>query len=218
MDLKCIQLIHNIHDKILNQSFDEIDICTLLILIRDETTVNHDYMKIEWEYGFLREVCNFVAHRNRNKGFVFEEARYTYKHCTTTGVFHTDTESKRTILSGMFEDVIINELNNVFKKYSLAPIPKNCECEIILCIISLLQFSHIMSDDGNVHGYLYVEICDDGIYLLNDIFEAGASAIILRVEDARYYHLVVNNMSLTTQPFYLKRIGTELKVIIPNCK
>ena len=27
MDLKCSQLIHDIHSKILNQSFDEIDIC-----------------------------------------------------------------------------------------------------------------------------------------------------------------------------------------------
>lgn len=49
MDLKCSQLIHDIHSKILNQSFDEIDICALLILIRDETAINHDYKMTEWE-------------------------------------------------------------------------------------------------------------------------------------------------------------------------
>lgn len=78
MDLKCSQLIHDIHSKILNQSFDEIDICALLILIRDETAINHDYKMTEWEHGFLHEICSFIAHRDRNKGFVFSAVKSSY--------------------------------------------------------------------------------------------------------------------------------------------
>ena len=116
MDKKSISLISKIHRKIISHSFDENDIFILLVLVREEAATNRDYSKIEWEYGFLREICDFVAHRYRNKGFAFEEARYIYQRCTTTGVFHFDTESKRNIVSGMFEDVIIEALNPLFSR------------------------------------------------------------------------------------------------------
>ena len=216
IDKKSADLIRQIHRKIISRTFDEVDICALLILVREEASVNKDYLKIEWENGFLHEVCDFIAHRNRNKGFVFEEAKLTYKHCTTTGVFHFETTSKRQVLSGMFEDVIIKEINQIFQRLSLSPIPSICEAEIILCIISLLQFAKIETDDKKVSGYLYTIICNDGIYLLNEIYEAGASAIILRVEDAPYCGLVDDDVELKTDCFRLERIDTELKVVLPQ--
>jgi len=214
MDLKCIQLIHDIHNKILNQSFDEIDICTLLILIRDETVINRDYKMIEWEQGFLYEICSFIAHRNRNKGFVFEEAQCTYKHCTNTGVFHTGVYPKREILSGMFEDVIIKELNAIFEKMSLPPIPQNCECEIILCIMSLLQFSRVTSNDGRIRGCLYINLLDDGLYLHDNVMETGFGASVLCVTDNRYHNLVSHPIRFIHEPLQLKRVGTDLKIIL----
>ena len=216
MDKKSISLISKIHRKILSHSFDENDIFILLVLVREEAATNRDYSKIEWEYGFLREICDFIAHRYRNKGFAFEEARYIYQRCTTTGVFHFDTESKRNIISGMFEDVIIKELNEIFLGLSLAPIPSIYESEVILCIISLLQFAKIETDNMKVNGYLYAEINDDGIYLLYDIFEAGFSPAVLQVEDEQYCHLVDSPLSLNNDCFSLERVGTALKVVLPK--
>lgn len=215
MDLKCSQLIHDIHSKILNQSFDEIDICALLILIRDETAINHDYKVTEWEHGFLHEICSFIAQRDRNKGFVFEEAQCTYKHCTNTGIFHTNVNPKREVVSGMFEDVIIKELNAVFEKLLLPPIPKKCECEVILCIMSLLQFSCIRSNDGRIQGYLYIDLCDDGLFLIDDVMDAGLGSIVLRVTESQYQNLVSEQLEFTSEPLRLKRVGTDLKVILP---
>ena len=216
MDIKSIQLLNNIHNKIVNRSFDEIDILALLILIRENTLVNHDYKKVEWTYGFLREVCNFVAHRNRNKGFVVEETRLTYKHCTDNGIFHTGVECKRTVISGILENIVISELNNVFSKLGLSKIPAECESEVILCIISLLQFAKLESDDGQIHGYLCAEICNDGIYLLSHVSGSGLSAIILEVEDSRYHNLVIRSKTLDKAPFFLKRVDSKLKIILPE--
>lgn len=216
MDKKSVDLIRQIHRKIISRTFDEVDVCALLILVREESNVNKDYLKVKWENGFLHEVCDFIAHRNRNKGFVFEEAKLTYKHCTTTGIFHLETTSKRQVLSGMFEDVIIKEINQIFQKLSLDPIPLICESEIILCIISLLQFAKIETDDKKVSGYLYTIICNDGVYLLNDIYEAGFSAIILSVEDERYCGLVEADLHLNNKCFSVERVGRELKIVLPQ--
>ena len=216
MDKKNVHLIRQIHRKIISRTFDEVDVCALFILVREEAIVNKDYLKIEWENGFLHEVCDFIAHRKRNKGFVFEEAKITYKHCTTTEIFHFETTSKRQVLSGMFEDVIIHEINQIFQRLLLDPIPPICEPEVILCIISLLQFAKIETYDKKVSGYLYSIICNDGIYLLNKIYGAGASVIILRVEDAHYCNLVDDEIELKDRYFSLERIGTELKIVLPQ--
>ena len=216
MDRKSEDLICNIHQRILHSSFDEIDIYSLLILLREYSTLNKDYSITDWEHGYLHEICDFVAHRNRNKGFVLEEAKYIYKHCTTTGEFHFDTESKRRVIAGLSEESIIHEINSIFEKLELCPIPKESENEIILCIISILQLSVFKSDDGEVHGYLYVEICNDGIYLLNDIFDAGLSQILLRVEDERYIDVVKTPLALKSSCFRLIRNGKRLDIVLPE--
>ncbi len=216
MDKKSKELIYNIHEKILHSFFDEIDIYSLLILLREESILNKDYSITDWDNGYLHEICDFVAHRNRNKGFVLEEAKYIYKHCTTTGEFHFDTKSKRRVVAGLSEEAIIQEINSIFYKLELSPIPKACESEIILCIISILQLSEFKSDDGIVHGYLYVEICNDGIYLLNDILDAGLSQILLRVEDERYMNLVETSLALKSSCFRLVRNGKKLDIVLPE--
>lgn len=216
MDKKSKELICSIHEKILHSSFDEIDIYSLLILLREESALNKDYSITDWKNGYLHEICDFVAHRNRNKGFVLEEAKYIYKHCTTTGEFHFNTESKRRVVAGLSEEAIIHEINSIFEKLELCPIPKTSENEIILCIISILQLSVFKSADGEVHGYLYVEICNDGIYLLNDIFDAGLSQILLRVEDERYMNVVKTPLALKSSCFRLIRNGKRLNIVLPK--
>ena len=216
MDRKSEELICNIHERILSSHFDEIDIYSLLILLREYSILNKDYSITDWEHGYLHEICDFVAHRNRNKGFVLEEAKYIYKQCTTTGEFHFDTESKRRVVAGFSEDAIIHEINSIFEKLELCPIPKESENEIILCIISILQLSVFKSADGEVHGYLYVEICNDGIYLLNDIFDAGLSQILLRVEDERYIDVVKTPLALKSSCFRLIRNGKRLDIVLPE--
>lgn len=215
MDKKSKELVRNIHKRILNHSFDEIDIYSLLILLREESTLKKDYSITDWELGYLHEVCDFVAHRNRNKGFVLEEAKCIYKHTMTTGEFHLETQTKRRVVAGLSENAIIKEINSIFERLELSSIPKKCECEIILCIISILQLSEFKSDDGKVHGYLYVEICNDGIYLLNEIFDAGMSQVLLRVEDERYSNLVDSSLELKTDCFRLTRNGERLDIVFP---
>lgn len=216
MDIKGVELITRIHQKIVKQSFDEIDICSLLILIRSEAIINRDYMQIEWQKGFLHEICDFIAHRNRNRGFVFEEASLIYQRSTSTGVFHFDTPSKRMVFTGMFESIIIKEINEVFDKFGLEHIPEVCEVEIILCIISLLQCVKVESIDNKVQGTLYTILCEDGIYLFYDIFEAGISLPILQVEDKRYFNIVSNERVLKDTCFSLSREGKVLKIVLPE--
>mgnify|MGYP006987519008 FL=1 len=115
----------------------------------------------------------------------------------------------------MFEDVIIKELNAVFEKLLLPPIPKKCECEVILCIMSLLQFSCIRSNDGRIQGYLYIDLCDDGLFLIDDVMDAGLGSIVLRVIESQYQNLVSEQLEFTSEPLRLKRVGTDLKVILP---
>lgn len=217
MDIKCKQLMSIIHRRIMERSFGEIDICSLLILIREYTYSNRDYSKTEWKGGYLREICDFNAHRKKNKGFAFENAKYSYNHSTCTGEFH-EIETNRRVLTGMSEDIIIEELNNIFKEFEFFPIPKSCEVEIILCIISLLQFTLFETEDKKANGYLYVVIDSEGVYLCNYIYDAGVHPILLCVEDARYTNLVDSLLQLENECFYLERIGTELKIVLPTSK
>lgn len=215
MDKKCLQLVSDIHHKIFERTFTEIDICSLLILIRECTPQNTDYAKTEWDFGYLHEICDFIAHRSKNKGFIFENAKLVYKHGSSTGEVH-DIDTHRKILCGMFEDTVIEELNRVFDTIGLARVPKNIECEIISCIISLLQLTSFETKDGKANGYIYTIISPDGVHMLNYVNGTGIHLVHLSVEDAQYQNLVTEEITLSEDIFKLERKGTKLTIILPN--
>lgn len=214
VDVNRKRIIAKVNEKIQQHSFDDIDICTMLILIRDLAVVNKDYAKTEWETGCLHEICDFVAHRERNRGFVVEEASYIYKHCTT-GIFHFKTESKRTVVSGMFEDYIISEINDVFKLLNLPVIPQEAETEVLLCIIALLQNVCFEASEREVRGHLFAYIDNESIILLFDIQNAGYGSCLLTIEDPRYQNIVDTPIELTNSCFNLKRENGFLRIILP---
>lgn len=215
VDINRKRIIAKVNNKIQECSFDDIDICTLLILIRDLAITNKDYAKIEWETGCLHEICDFVAHRERDRGFVVEEASCIYKHCTTTGEFHFETEAKRTVISGMFEDHIISEINSVFKLLELPVIPHVAETEVLLCIIALLQNVCFESSEREVRGHLFAHIDSESIILLYDVENAGYGSCLLTIEDPRYQNIVDTPVKLNNSCFSLKRENGKLSIILP---
>lgn len=207
-------IIAKINKKIQNSEFDEVDICTLLIMIRDLAPENRDYQKTVWETGCLHEICDFIAHRKRNRGLIVEEANYIYKHSTTTGVLHTEIESKREVVSGLYEDAIISEINTIFKSLGLESIPDDNEQDIILCIIALLQMVEYRSSQGVV-GYLYSAIYRDSIVLWSHTQDAGVGLNILCAYK-KNLDIPRSGIELIDTCFGLERKDGVLSIIIPD--
>ena len=63
--------------------------------------------------------------------------------------------------------------------------------------------------------YLYIDLCDDGLFLIDDVMDAGLGSIVLRVTESQYQNLVSEQLEFTSEPLRLKRVGTDLKVILP---
>lgn len=214
IDNNCKSIISKINRNILNNSFDEIDICTLLIMIRDLSHQNHDYQKDEWETGYLHEICDFVAHRKRNRGFVVEEANYIYEKCTQTETFCNDIKVKRPCILGLCEDAIISEINSIFNSLGLADIPSDREDDIILCIITLLQNVEFISSQG-VNGYLYASIAADSIILFLHTCDTNFEFNVLCVPNNGYKHTDFE-IQLEKECFKLERRGDALVAVLPN--
>ena len=126
MDKKELSLISIHHDKLINHTFDEYDIYTLLILIRSHSR----------KHSPLHEISDFIAHREKDRGKIH---RYLSK-CRKEAIKATKKKPYKLIIKEVFsEEQLTSSINEVFNKYNFKEIDNKTGAAIMLCVMSLLQ-------------------------------------------------------------------------------
>ena len=137
MDKKELFLLEKHKEKFLNNSFNEMDIYSFLILIRN-------YIKKDsQQYLYICEFCDLVAHRKRNQGFIMEnicnmvERRYRQADDNTiSGIACIDKEKW------------INEWKCLSMTLDLKLTERNIN-EITMCIYSLVHHTYYDNKGNN---------------------------------------------------------------------
>lgn len=157
MDAKEKQLIEFYQNKIINYEFDEKDIYSFLMLLR-ENMGTHSPVK---EFG------DFMAHRNKDRGAI-----HTYLMDNKMKLDHLkNNDVPQDGLSIVSEvvfttDQIKKSFNQFFKDHGLSLFSTNLVEDIILCIISLLQHIKICEKGGKEIGELHIGYTKESIMLL----------------------------------------------------
>lgn len=125
MDQKEKQLITAYHQKFVEHSFDERDVYSFLILVREKVRGNK----------FIREMGDFIAHREKSRGYVKDYLERNEHILLNLGKI--DAVMK-------IEDVfsfkeIRNGFNSFFLSNGFTKLSNDIINDLILCIISILQ-------------------------------------------------------------------------------
>ena len=162
MDNKELQLFDEIYYKLIERTFDEIDIYSFYILIRD-------YVKHKYPPGLLLDLGNFIAHRKRNQGLIFKKFIKLHKY-----LFGED-ENKENALICMKDIPVFpinefeSELNEVLINLGKTSLNNDVINEILIYTFSLLQFSKY--EKGDMKGYIFTFISHDCIALIANLSE-----------------------------------------------
>jgi hypothetical protein len=142
MDAKEKRKIAGLHAAIVKGEFTEDDVCLLLILLRDHSAGTE-----------VRELGDFVAHRTRTMGTV---------HAYIKKIKAVITARSGTLnVEPVFRCTQFGEcLNNTLAKFELPPIATDRMNDVVICIISLLQFAELRE-----LGVLNVAVTKDTIEL-----------------------------------------------------
>lgn len=145
MDLNEKMIFEHYIERIYHNEFDEFDIYSFLILIREHVKPP------------LRDIANCIAHRKRNCG----EA-----HDNTTHMIECENPSYIEGYKGLDFEKVCQQINeylsaNGFNELSKAQLQDCC-----LCMLCLLQFAEFESN-GKFLGCLYPIIQNDKIALIN---------------------------------------------------
>ena len=188
MDQKEIELVTELHDKIIKRKCDEKDIYSLLIIIRsyaDGKTA-------------VREFGDFIAHREKDRGFISD---YLIR---TKGILdNLGNENTVMVIKPVFTfDEIKNSFNNTFKKIGLIAVSNDDIRILILFIISLLQDVSIVDKKRSV-GKLLFSLTRDEIILLGRVWiQNKVHAVFpVLVTENRYEKSITS-----TDPQFLKKI------------
>lgn len=157
LDLKEMQLRYNLYQKILNNKFDESDIYAFLILMRNE------FEKDSW----LFELSNLIAHRERDRGFVFnnlKSANESYFYLPLSEWDDHQRQSRKVLFDfqSINNEDFLKSFNKAIRKFDYSEISEHQIYDILLCIFSLMQFSKYESD-YNYYGTLQIMITENEV-------------------------------------------------------
>jgi len=134
MDAKDKLMVQRYHNKLVAHECDEDDVYATLILLRECSSKSSP----------LREVADFIAHRERDRGAVFQYLSDTKKQ------FINASQRKPfslTINEVYSEHEFTDALNAAFSIMHLANITPEAGSMAMACVISLLQGARFREDD-----------------------------------------------------------------------
>jgi len=153
MDSKEATLIKHYYDKVTSLSFDERDVYSLLILLRPYSQKDSP----------VYEFSNFVAHREKDRGHIYEYLLRSKSFFNQIGIKLGDTHELKSVFT---EQEIHASFDSVFKDLGVPPLSDEVAQGILLCIISLLQEVKISDKTGAEIGKLLFAFDKMGIYLM----------------------------------------------------
>jgi hypothetical protein len=156
MDLKEIEIIAGLHKKIFDKQCCEADIYSFLILLRTYTK----------EKTPTREFGDFIAHREKDRGFINEYLIRNKEILDNLGKVNS-----RLVISEVFSfEEIKSSFNETLNKVHLQEFTDENIRIIIVMIISLLQEVSIVDRSKNSIGKLQFAISRDQIVLLGRVW------------------------------------------------
>ena len=153
MDQKADEMIKKIYNMLKDNVFLETDILNFLILIREHLA----------KTSTLREICDFIAHRERDRGNTFNYLKKIKKYVDENSVL------PKNLSASLYKEYEIKrELNDFLITRGFDPLNDKTLREIILCIISLLQETKLVNDNVDF-GKLYITIFPYSIGIYTDL-------------------------------------------------
>ncbi len=156
MDKKEQQLVEYYYNKFAERSFDEKDLYSFLLLVREDA---HDNKVI-------KELGDFIVHREKNTGYV-KEYLEECKHI----IINLEKEKNSRKIEDIFSfKEIRNGFNSLFVKRGFEKLPTEIINDFILCIISLLQSVALVSGNLNKEvGHLSFAASSKEIFLMGNM-------------------------------------------------
>lgn len=160
MDKKETQLVNDYHKKIIEYNFDERDIHSFLMLLREHTTKNTP----------VREFGDFIAHRNKERGLIRDYLLENKKKIDNIWNGSVPNEGFTINSNNVFELIQIKRsFNNFLELNNLKTFDSELIRDVVLCIMSLLQDVNIYDEHKNVIGNLSISASAKKIILIGSV-------------------------------------------------
>jgi hypothetical protein len=153
VDTKEATIIKTYYDKLTSLSFDERDVFSFLIVLRPYSQKGSP----------VYEFSNFVAHRDKDRGYIYDYLLASKSFFNQIGTTLGDTHELKSVFS---EKEIHDSVDAVVTDLGLAPIADEVSYALQLCIISLLQDVTISDKTGSQIGKLLFAFDKDTVYLM----------------------------------------------------
>lgn len=156
LDRKEKQLMDFYYEKFAEKNFDEKDLYTFLILVRESAK----------DIRCIRELGDFIVHREKSKGYVKD-----YLEENESVLNNLGKENNTMKIDNIFSfKELRNGFNSLFQKNGYSKLPNETISDFVLCIISLLQDVKIISSKSKREiGKLSFGVSSKEIFLMGII-------------------------------------------------
>ncbi len=155
MDRKEHWQVSRLHAQIVQGTFSEEDVFALLMLLREYSAKDSP----------VRECADFIAHREKDRGQIFEYLVRTKNVLDNLGKVSTVLEIKPVFSMPEMKSC----LESCLAQFSLAALTDLVVNGLLVCIISLLQDVRLVRRDGVPIGVLEVAISKTEVVLLGKV-------------------------------------------------
>lgn len=156
MDQKELQMMNYYYDKFTNKNFDEKDLYSFLMLVKEHVKNNQ----------MMNDLIDFIVHREKSDGY----AKTYLENCKEI-INHLGKTKVRQKIDPLFSfKEIRTGFNALFQQFGLEKLPIDTINDFMLCIISLLQNVKIVS--GSLHkeiGYLSFAASSKELILMGNL-------------------------------------------------
>ncbi len=152
MDAKERWIIEKLHAKIIQGTYDEIDILAFLITLRESVRKG----------SLIREFGDFIAHRSRDRG-ILKEYLERLRHLLQNPM-KSNSSIEEVAVYSVYD--IQRSLNDLLASIGLSPFGEEIANQVTVCLISLLQFVKVRTKAASSVNSLVIGISSDFIALL----------------------------------------------------
>jgi DNA integrity scanning protein DisA with diadenylate cyclase activity len=200
MDAKENQLIDYYHNRIVNNVFNEKDVYMLLILLRRHANKKSPVF----------EFANFVAHREKDRGYIHEYVRDKKHILDRLGKINATL-----VIQPVFtlED-IKKSFNDVLKSLDKQELSEEVIRDMTLCTIVLLQDVRLVDKKNRSIGNLSIGINKETISLLGQIaVKNDKNETVFCVFPALEVPNIYTNMFNQEDPAILKVVAEVIRIL-----
>lgn len=155
VDRKAHWLVAHLHEQISAGTFSEEDVFRLFMLLREYSASGSP----------LRECADFIAHREKDRGQVFDYLVRTKNKLEKLGTENTVLEIKPVFTVPQ----LVGSINSCLVKFNLAGLDAIRANQIFICTISLLQDVALVTRKGKRVGELTVAVSTAKVLLLGNV-------------------------------------------------